>query len=151
MTPSNAKDDAVEAVTPALECLADDETFTPESVIALGCEALAKVRAAATPDPRYCGCDHVPCEHRPACSTPRCHSPAYCDGLCNECFHEWLHNGGSACADQGLRSVEVSEALDRLTVAFNSPWQANNEDWIDVRASDLLVILTAIFKARGEA
>jgi hypothetical protein len=54
-------------------------------------------------------------------------------------------------ARDGLSTTEVSEALDRLTVASNSPWQVNNEDWIDVRANDLLVVLTAIFKARGEA
>jgi hypothetical protein len=57
----------------------------------------ATVDSSPVPDPRYCGCEHVPCEHRPACSTPRCHNPAYCGGLCNECFHEWLHNGGTAC------------------------------------------------------
>jgi hypothetical protein len=94
------------ALERALECLAGDETFTPESVIALGCEALANVRGP-TLDPRYCGCDHVPCEHHPACNTPRCHNPAYCDGLCNECFHEWLHNGGTA----GKGRPEMSEGL----------------------------------------
>jgi hypothetical protein len=101
------------------------------------------VDSSPVPDPRYCGCDHVPCEHRPACSTPRCHNPAYCDGLCNECFHEWLHNGGAACHGESVVAQLRLGQWDNVVVQGPNPTGFCTVDHPAPRvAADLIEALT---------